>query len=73
MAYIGNYPAETQTVDLKWDTGIKTASFTAEAGKGYWINTTSSAVTVTLPSSANAGDTIEFSDYARTWEQIMLQ
>ena len=67
MAYIGNYPAETQTVDLKWDTGIKTASFTAEAGKGYWINTTSSAVTVTLPASANAGDTIEFSDYARTW------
>jgi len=67
MAYIGNYPAETQTVDLKWDTGIKTASFTAEAGKGYWINTTSSAVTVTLPASANTGDTIEFSDYARTW------
>ena len=67
MAYIGNYPAETQTVDLKWDTGIKTASFTAEAGKGYWINTTSSAVTVTLPSSANAGDTIEFSDYTRNW------
>ena len=67
MAYIGNYPAETQTVDLKWDTGIKTASFTAVAGEGYWINTTSGAVTVTLPASANAGDTIEFSDYARNW------
>jgi hypothetical protein len=66
MAYIGNYPAETQTVDLKWQP-IKTASFTAVAGEGYWINTTSGAVTVTLPSSANTGDTIEFSDYARTW------
>jgi len=66
MAYIGNYPAETQTVDLKWQS-VKTASFTAVAGEGYWINTTSGAVTVTLPASANAGDTIEFSDYARTW------
>ena len=66
MAYIGNYPAETQTVDLKWQS-IKTASFTAVAGEGYWINTTSGAVTVTLPASANSGDTIEFSDYARTW------
>ena len=67
MSYIGNFPAATQTVDLKWDSSIKTASFTAEAGKGYWINTTSSAVTVTLPASANAGDTIQFSDYSRTW------
>jgi hypothetical protein len=66
MPFIGNYPAETQTVDLKWQP-IKTASFTAVAGEGYWINTTSGAVTVTLPSSANTGDTIEFSDYARTW------
>lgn len=66
MAYIGNYPAETQTVDLKWQS-VKTASFTAVAGEGYWINTTSGAVTVTLPASANTGDTIEFSDYARTW------
>jgi len=66
MAYIGNYPAETQTVDLKWQP-IKTASFIAVAGEGYRINTTSGAVTVTLPASANAGDTIEFSDYSRTW------
>jgi hypothetical protein len=66
MAYIGNYPAETQTVDLKWQS-VKTASFTAVAGEGYWINTTSGAVTVTLPASANVGDTIIFVDYARNW------
>ena len=66
MAYIGNFPASTQTVDLKWQP-IKTASFTAVAGKGYWVNTTSSAITVTLPASANIGDTIQFSDYSRTW------
>ena len=67
MAYIGNKPAAVQTVDLKWDTGIKTANFTAEAGRGYWINTTSGAVTVTLPGSANTGDTISIVDYARKW------
>jgi hypothetical protein len=43
------------------------SNFTAVAGKGYWINTTSNACTITLPASASVGDTIEFSDYARTW------
>ena len=43
MAYIGNYPAETQTVDLKWQS-VKTASFTAVAGEGYWINTTTNVI-----------------------------
>src|SRR6056300_1596096 len=52
---------------ISWQSDIKTSAFTAVAGEGYWINTTSSAVTVTLPGSASVGDTIEFSDYARTW------
>ena len=51
----------------QWQSSIKTSAFTAVAGEGYWINTTSSAVTVTLPASASVGDTIEFSDYAGTW------
>jgi hypothetical protein len=51
-----------------WQSSIVTAAtHTAVAGEGYWINTTSNACTVTLPSSASVGDTIEFSDYARTW------
>ena len=50
-----------------WQSSIKTSAFTAVAGEGYWINTTSAAVTVTLPASASVGDTIEFSDYAGTW------
>ena len=66
MGYIGNFPASTQTVDLKWQP-IKTAGFTAVAGEGYWCNTTSAAFTVTLPASANVGDTISFVDYARQW------
>src|SRR5210317_1066750 len=52
---------------ISWQSDIKTASFTAVAGEGYWINTTSAAITVTLPASASVGDTIEFTDYARTW------
>lgn len=66
MGYIGNFPASTQTVDLKWQP-IKTAGFTAVAGEGYWCNTTSAAFTVTLPASANVGDTISFVDYARNF------
>ena len=52
---------------ISWQSDIKTSAFTAVAGEGYWINTTSAAITMTLPASASVGDTIEFSDYARTW------
>ena len=52
---------------ISWQSDIKTSAFTAVAGEGYWINTTSAAVTVTLPASASVGDEIEFTDYARTW------
>ena len=41
---------------------------TAVAGRGYFINTTDGAITVTLPSAtAKPGDTIQLKDYARTW------
>jgi hypothetical protein len=52
---------------IAWQSAIKTASFTAVAGEGYWINTTSGAITITLPASASVGDQIIFTDYARTW------
>ena len=52
---------------IQWQSDIKTSAFTAVAGEGYWINTTSPAVTMTLPASASVGDTIEFVDYARQW------
>ena len=66
MAYIGNYPAETQTVDFKWQS-VQTSAFSAVTGKGYFVNTTSGAITVTLPSSANVGDAIAIVDYAGTF------
>jgi len=40
---------------------------TAVAGNGYFIDTTSAAHTITLPSSPSAGDTIAIKDYAGTF------
>ena len=45
---------------------VKTSDFTAVAGEGYFVNTTSGAVTVTLPSSATLGDEVTVVDYAGT-------
>ena len=44
----------TGTVD--WCTTAKTGDFTATSGDGFFVNTSGGAVTVTLPSSPNAGD-----------------
>ena len=53
---------------LSWDTAVVTGStVTVEAANGYFINTTSNACTITLPSSAEAGDQIILIDYARNW------
>lgn len=57
----------TGTVD--WQTGsIKTATFTAVNGEGYFANTTSSAFSMTLPASPSAGDIVAVSDYAKTFD-----
>jgi len=55
----------TGTVD--WDTTAKTASFTAVSGNGYFVNTTSGAITLTLPATPSAGDIVAFKDYAFTF------
>ena len=44
-----------------------TTAETVEAGNGYWIDTTSTTCTITLPSAAAKGDQIVLIDYARTW------
>ena len=51
---------------IDWDTTPKTANFTAVSGNGYFVNTTSGAVTLTLP-AGSAGDIIAVSDYASTF------
>jgi len=53
---------------LDWSADVVTGStVTVEAGRGYFINTTSNACTVTLPASPEVGNQIVLADYARTW------
>jgi hypothetical protein len=51
-----------------WDTTVKTTGFTAVSGVGYFVNTTSGAITVTLPASPSAGDVVAVKDYANTFD-----
>jgi len=56
----------TGTVD--WCTTAKTSPFTATSGSGFFVNTTSGAVTVTLPASPSAGDIVSIADYTNTFQ-----
>ncbi len=56
-----------RTGPVDWDTTAKTASFTAVSGNGYFVNTTSAAITLTLPASPSAGDIVAVKDYAFTF------
>ena len=51
---------------IDWQSAPKVASFTASAGEGYFVNTTSGGVTVTLPPSPSSGDEVSIVDYAGT-------
>jgi hypothetical protein len=51
----------TGTVD--WQTSIKTSNFDAVSGQGFFVNSGSGAITVTLPASPSAGDIVSISDY----------
>ena len=62
----GSTGAVTLETGTDWQATPKTADFTAVAGEGYFVNTTSAAITVTLPSSPSAGDEVSIVDYAGT-------
>jgi len=51
---------------LAWQS-VQTGNFTAVAGNAYLVNTTSGAITVTLPASTTAGQIVQLTDYAGTW------
>ena len=55
----------TGTVD--WVTTKKTGDFTAVNGEGYFVDTSSGAITMTLPSSPSAGDIVAAKDYDQTF------
>jgi hypothetical protein len=56
------------TGSASWNTTVKTGDFTAVAGEGYFVNTTSGEIDVTLPASPSAGDVVAIKDYAETWD-----
>ena len=47
---------------------VKTTTFTAVAGEGYFVNTTGGAFTMTLPATPTIGDEVSFVDYAGTFD-----
>jgi len=59
----------TGTVD--WVTTPKTATFTAESGKGYFCNTTAGAFEVDLP-AGSAGAIVSIQDYNNTFDSNNL-
>jgi hypothetical protein len=60
----GSTTIETGT---SWQS-VKTANFTAISGEGYFVDTTSGAITVTLPASPSIGDFVTIKDYAETFD-----
>jgi|9_EtaG_2_1085328.scaffolds.fasta_scaffold04981_3 hypothetical protein len=67
-ATLTNNGTTTGFASIAWQSSIVTAAtFTAVAGRGYWIDTSSNACTVTFPASASVGDQIILTDYARNW------
>ena len=56
---------------VNWQTTVKTSTFTAVAGEGYFVDTTSGAFTVNLP-AGTAGAVVGFKDYANTFDSDPL-
>ena len=68
-------PSDGTITEAKLDTNsggiidwqaVVTSNTTMVSGRGYFVNTTSGAITMTLPASANRGDEVHVIDYAAT-------
>ena len=64
-ATLGSTFDPSQTVT--WSSTIITTNTTLVSGNGYFVNTTSGAITVTLPASPSVGDYLQIKDYAGTF------
>ncbi len=64
--FSGNGSGLTGVVTNTWES--KSSAFTAEVAKAYFCDTSSSAFTATLPSSASAGDEVRFLDVSGTFD-----
>jgi len=63
----GNLSFATVAGGAAWQ-AVKTGNFNVTAKEGYFVNTTSGAITATLPSSPTLGDFVSFIDYAGTFD-----
>ena len=63
----GNLSFATVSGGASWQ-AIKTANFNVTAKEGYFIDTTSTTITATLPASPAIGDFVQFIDYAGTFD-----
>ena len=59
------------TGSASWTTTVKTGDFTAVAGEGYFIDTSSGAIEMDLP-AGSIGDEVSFIDYAGTFDTNAL-
>jgi hypothetical protein len=59
------------TGSASWTTTVKTSGFTAVAGEGYFVDTTSGAISVNLP-AGSAGAVVAFKDYLGTFDTNAL-
>tara|TARA_R100001591_G_scaffold20477_1_gene29040 strand:+ start:339 stop:1733 length:1395 start_codon:yes stop_codon:yes gene_type:complete len=66
----------TGTINLSgvidWELTPQPGDFRAVANKGYFIDTSSGAREITMPSSPSAGDVVAFKDYALTFNTNRL-
>ena len=52
---------------VNWQTTVKTSGFTASAGEGYFVDTTSGPISVNLP-AGTAGAIVGIADYAENFD-----
>lgn len=65
---LANNGTATGFASIDWQSTIVTgATHTASANQGIWLDTSSNAITLTLPASPSVGDQLIFSDFARNW------
>ena len=56
-----------RTGTVNWQTTAKTGNFTAVNGEGYFVDTSSGAITMTMP-SGSAGSIVSIQDYNKTFD-----
>ena len=57
---------------VNWETTAKTGDFTAASGEGYFVNTTSGLITMTLP-AGSAGAIVSAQDYNNTFDSNLFR